>query len=309
MKRWALTFGAVVSLAGSACVEMGQVQVEIPLSVAGTATPKVRGQGEVELELFSAQLAFGPLYLCPGVSAGDLCETARAEWLQSTVVDLLSPQPREVGKIAGTSGVVQSWMYDLGLSSQLSQSKPAVLDAAKRLGGYSLVLRGRAVIDGLTLPFSASVAAQQSEDTEIGVPVVRKSLSDPFFRDLGVGKDALLVRFDPGVLLASLDLRSYVERKQCAEGAPTILCDGTLQRTCEESTEVSVVDCAAANQVCIAGQGCASELVLQPDTVAYRALRTALLSGARPHMQWVEPSPGLAPTSQSYLATSKENSL
>lgn len=303
MKRSAWTWFTALSLALPACVEMGQVQVDIPLSVVGKSTPKLIAPGGVEMELLSAQLAFGPLYLCPGVSAGDLCDTARAEWLQSTVVDLLSPQPREVGRITGTSGMVQSWMYDLGLSSQLSGSKPFVLDAAKRLGGSSLVIKGRAVVDGITIPFSAAVAAQQTEDTEIGVPVVRKSLSDRFSRDLGAEPDALLVRFDVGDLVAGMDLRTFVERKQCGKNAPKVVCDGTVQRICEGATEVSFVDCAAAGQVCIARQGCAAELAIQPDTAAYRALRNALLSGARPKMQWVASAPA---SPQNYLVTSKE---
>lgn len=276
-----------LGLAGG-CVDTGQREVEFPLMLAGTARSQIPAIGG-EVELSTAQMAFGPLFLCPGVTAGDLCETARAQWLESSIIDLLNPEYRVVGKVSGISGPVLSWMYDLGLSSQLSQSKPFVMPAAKKLGGASLIIQGRARVNGYNIPFSASVAAQQTQDTELGVPVVRKSVSETFFRELGVQSDTLMIRFDPLALLAQLDLNTLVGHETCGEGSKGIVCDGMVQRNCDGPNETLKVDCYRQGQVCEPGVGCVNELTVKPESEAYRALRGALLSGARPSLTWASP--------------------
>ena len=74
----------------TACAETSQERVQIPLEVTGTAPAgTVLSLGDVPVTLTRADLAFGPLYLCAGTQAGELCETARLEWLDSVVVDAL----------------------------------------------------------------------------------------------------------------------------------------------------------------------------------------------------------------------------
>ncbi|MGB1698880.1 MAG: hypothetical protein ACPHRO_02925, partial [Nannocystaceae bacterium] len=84
--RWALA----LALFSAGCLDTGQQRAEVPLSVAGTAgAGTVLTEGGVSLSVDRADLAFGPLYLCPGNTAGDLCDVARMEWLDATVVDTL----------------------------------------------------------------------------------------------------------------------------------------------------------------------------------------------------------------------------
>lgn len=280
---------ALAVIGQSSCIDMGQEPVEFPLLLAGTAPTQINlPSGQIELS--SAQVAFGPLYLCAGASAGDLCEVSRAEWLGTAVVDILSPTPVLAGNITGTSGPVLSWMYDLGISSQLSASKPFVLPAAQRLGGKSLIVKGRARVDGQEIPFSVAVAVEQTEDTELGIPVVRKSVSDRFFRELGAESDALLVRFDPAALFATSNLKSLLSREQCSPDGAALVCDGLIARRCNAGVELEKIDCAAQGLVCAKGKGCVQEIELEPSSELYRVLRTAMLSGARPRMEWVSPS-------------------
>lgn len=274
-----------IGLSGG-CIDMAQAPVEFPLMVAGTAQRSVElPSGQVELT--SAQVAFGPLYLCAGASAGDLCEVARAQWLGTTVVDMLAPTPVLAGNVEGNSGTVLSWMYDLGISSQLSQSKPFVLEAAKQLGGVSLRVRGRARVEGLEIPFVAAVAVEQTQDTELGIPVVRKSVSDRFFRDLGAAPDTLLVRFSPAALFATSDLNTLVQHEQCTPQSEALVCDGTIARSCQDGAQLTQTDCAVQGQVCAKGKGCVTELEIDPESEFYRVMRGSMLSGARPSMEWI----------------------
>lgn len=281
---------ALVAVSGAACVETAQNRTGVPLLVAGTDTPQaVIAVGEVPITIARADLAFGPLYLCAGATAGALCDTARLEWLEAVVVDTTAAEPKPAGTLVGTTGNVQSWMYDLGISSQLARAEPFVLEAAQELGGASLVVAGSALVEAIELPFVASVPIQQTEDTEPGVPVVRKSTSDPFFRDIGVGETGLVVRFDPAVWVRALDFRPYVAADVCAPTAPAIVCDGTLERRCKGDTELSNRDCSELEQVCLPDQGCAERLSIEPGTEAYRSLRNAIVSGRRPSFEWTSP--------------------
>jgi len=88
-------------------------------------------------------------------------------------------------------------MFDYGITSLLTEKAPQVLPAARELGGVSLVLEGLAVISGTEVPFSARVIVQQSDSTERGVQVVRKSSSDVFSGDVTLDSEALEVQFDP----------------------------------------------------------------------------------------------------------------
>ncbi len=202
--RCAPLLGLVLVTAG--CIDTGQAEVSFPLRVAGVAG---RDRGETpdgwSIELAQAQLAFGPLYLCPGFTAGALCERARMEWVDSTVVDALDPDPRDAGSLDGVTGFVRSWMFDLGITSLLTEQTARVLPSAESLGGNSVRIEGVATRDGTSIPFSIALAIQQSDDTEIGVSVVRKSTSDTFEHDITESDTGLTVRFDPIGWLTGVD--------------------------------------------------------------------------------------------------------
>jgi len=278
---------ALTALLTAGCADTGQDRANVPLFVAGTdVSQPMTALLDVPVTIDRADLAFGPLYLCAGATAGDLCEVARVEWLGTVVVDLTTAAPAEAGELTGVTGPVQSWMYDLGISSQLTRSEAYILDAARELGDTSLVLEGSAVVDGIPVPFSASVPVLQTEDTELGVPVVRKSSSESFFQDIDASEAGLLVRFDVTAWVRGIDFTPSVSRDVCAVDGPDLICDGTLERTCDADTELSVRDCADDAEVCIPNQGCRSRWVIEDGSEAFRALRNALLSGQRPTFTW-----------------------
>ncbi|MDD9944657.1 MAG: hypothetical protein OXU20_26665 [Myxococcales bacterium] len=269
------------------CAGTGQDRTHLSLFVAGTdvSEPAV-AVGDVAITIERADLAFGPLYLCAGATAGDLCDTARLEWLETVVVDTTAPEPALAGELFGTTGPVQSYMYDLGISSQRTGTEPYVLDAASDLEGASFVVEGRAVVNGIRLPFEASIPVQQTADTELGVPVVRKSTSEPFFRHVDMDEHGLAVRFDSAAWLRGIDFRSFVATDTCTTGGPAIACDGSVERTCQGGSQVSSRDCDELAQVCLPAQGCAERLIIERDSEAYRSLRNALVSGGRPSFEW-----------------------
>lgn len=235
------------------CAEIPQDRASVPLYLAGTdLSEPIVAAGDVPVVVERADLAFGPLYLCAGANSGDLCETARLEWLETAVVDATDSAPASAGELHGVTGTVRSWMYDLAISSQLTRGAPFVLDAAAELGGASLVLEGRARVDDTELEFRAAVPIQQNDDTEIGVSVIRKSTSEAFFRDVRADESGLLVRFDPTAWVRGIDFRSYAPDDRCDEGE----------------------------------EGCAQPLTFEPDSQAYRSVRIALVSGVRPTFQW-----------------------
>ena len=187
-------------LFGCAPVEQSQEYGEIPLKVKGTPVDDVElDEGRFKVE--RADLAFGPLYLCSGLQAGHLCETARLEYLDSQVIDLLNEQEVSLGKLTGMSGLVRSWMYDLGIVSTFTQSRPVVLESAKELDGHSFVLEGLLTFQNREIPVKISVVMSQTESTEQGVPLVRKSQSEFFEYSitkkevLGQNQKAMLVQF------------------------------------------------------------------------------------------------------------------
>lgn len=253
--RWVIVLGfALGACALGACASTGQSSVELPLYVAGTAvTAPVLSVGGVEVSLDRAELAFGPFYLCAGFQAGELCDTARLEWLESVVVQATDPTPQLAGQLRGVSGTVRSWMYDLGITSLLTQQDPLVLAAAAALGGASLQLEGRALLPVGELTFRAAIPVQQSDSTELGVPVVRKSGSDRFEHEVQRGEAGLLVRFEAASWLSGVDFRVYAGEGQCSPGA-----------------------------------GCPQSVTVEAGSQAYRSLSNALVAGRRPAFEWGE---------------------
>lgn len=238
------------------CGEVAQQRVDIPLFVSGTSlSQELRTQDDLSVELMSAQLAFGPLYLCAGERAGDLCETARLEWLETTVIDGLASIPREVGRLKGLSGQVRSWMFDLGISSQYTRSTPYILPAAKELGGASIKLELRVQLEDHPLRIIAALPLQQTEETELGVPIIRKSDSEHFEHDVHAGDQGLLVRIDPSLWVKSINIGSILVDLGCD--------DATLECELPEQYEI------------------------QAGSRTYRGLRNSVLSSARPILDWV----------------------
>lgn len=180
----------------SGCGEAPQAEHTLEL-VARSQEPGVIVLADgAEVTLTRAEVAFGPLYLCPGTTAGEACDVARFEWRDSAVVDLLDDTDQPLGELIGVTGSVHSWMFDYGITSLLTADEPFVSDAARALGGVSLRLEGTALVSGSAISFSLDVRVAQGADVERGVQVVRKSSADDFDDDVTLDSEHLNVAFD-----------------------------------------------------------------------------------------------------------------
>ncbi|MFO7563757.1 MAG: hypothetical protein R6X02_14020 [Enhygromyxa sp.] len=284
MRRWV----ACSSLLALACVDVGVAPVEVPLYLAGTASDDpIAGKGGAQIELERAELAFGPIYLCAGAQAGDLCDAAQLEWLDALVIDVLAPAPVEAGELRGSEGTVRSWMFDLGIVSLLTQKHPLVLPAAEQLGGASLRLEGRATLEGVVIPFALALAVQQEDATETGVPVIRKSGSESFSHEVGPDEPGLLIRFDARPWVTQIDFAALLEDRSCALAGPELVCAGQTEQRCDaEGNVVELRDCAALEQVCVGERGCVEIVEFTPDSQGYRAVRNQVVAGPRPAFTW-----------------------
>ena len=271
---------AVLLLAG-ACIDTGAEPVAVPLSLAGTdVSGPVMARDGVPVELERADLAFGPLTLCAGLQAGDLCGSALAEWTESAVIDTLDPSPREVGELTGISGSARSYMYDLGYVSALVSTEPLELEAAASLGGASLVLEGVATFDGRAIPFSLRSVYTQPPEVERGIPIVRSSGANGFALELDGATPPLTIRFDPARWLTTADFRTLVQDTECTRDG-TVVCAGALERRCEPGAPVER-DCAALGQVCAPNVGCVERVEVPAGSQIAGAVRDAILAGAAP---------------------------
>lgn len=203
------------------CLETGVDDVRIPLRLAGTALEApfpVRSDWQVELE--QAELAFGPLTLCAGARSGGFCDTARAEWLGSVVVDVLSAEPVPAGELIGSGGMVRSSMYDLGFVSSLTQRQALVLPAAEALGGTSVRVLGRAVRDSVGIRFTADVRIADADGMASGFPAIRHASTPDQVRDLGEPGLSLTVRFDARTWLENVDFDGLLASDACQPECP-----------------------------------------------------------------------------------------
>lgn len=280
--------GLTLALALAGCAATGQEDVTVPLFVGGTAIEApIEGRDAASIVLQRAELAFGPLYLCAGTQAGDLCETARLEWLDAVVVDALDPEAHEIGELDGISGPVRSWMYDLGFASLLTEPEPLALPATDALGRASVRIEGIATVGAIALPFSASVRVRAEEETEAGVPIVRKSTGDAFEHDVQPGDPGLLVRFDPAAWVADIDFATLVSNEGCEPGGPIVACAGTVESQCDADGDVLVErDCASGGEICVSGLGCSASLEITDGAPAAFSIRNQLVAGARPIFEW-----------------------
>jgi hypothetical protein len=270
------------------CVDSGPTEIEVPLYVAGTAIEgAIAGQDGAQIELDRAELAFGPIYLCAGTQAGELCETARLEWLDAIAFDVRDPTAIEAGPLRGLEGTVRSWMFDLGIVSLLTQEDPLLLPAAEQLGDASLRLEGRADVDGVVIRFSVKLVVQPEQGTELGVPVIRKSNSEVFEHELDAGEPGLLIRFDAAPWVAEIDFAGLLEAGSCAAAGPELVCAGQTEQRCDaDGNLLESRDCAAIEQVCVRALGCVAEVEFEADSQGYRAVRNQVVAGPRPQFEW-----------------------
>lgn len=198
---------------------------DIELRVAGSRASAIAGRDGWTIELETARVAFGPLTLCPGRSAGEFCETARGEWVDAVVVDALEPRAKRAGYVVGTAGPVLSFMYDYGIVSLLTRNTPYITDAARELDGNSIALRGCATKLGQEVCFTSSAPVAQTNQTERGVPVVRvgglRGLTDL------TQISRLTVTFDPASWVSTIDFDAVAQEFECEERCDVELMPGS----------------------------------------------------------------------------------
>ena len=158
----------------ASCIDTGVGLVERPLAVEVVSGTTFDGRDGFDITLDVAELAFGPFYLCPAPQAGDLCDLARAESLDTVIIDATESGTREIGVLQGTSGTVRSAMWSYGRTWPLTASTPE--------GPTSLRLVGSASRDDLSVPFDWSIdldpvlagqvliRAASSIDADLGAP-------------------------------------------------------------------------------------------------------------------------------------------
>lgn len=275
------------ALATTACgPESVQEPVSFPLWVAGSGQVHLETESGFDVILERADLAFGPLYFCAGFSSGQHCETARLQWLETTVVDTLDRDPKRAGSLEGVTGPIRSWMYDLGISSSLTAREPVVLSAAEQLGGVSIALRGHVFTERAKLAFTARVALQSGENSELGVPIVRKSTNERFTHEVTAEERGLLVRFDSSPWLRAIDFDRRLAPAPCRVGRERGCADDAAL-TCDSATgEVLETQPCTSEQLCLEDVGCTDHFDATTHGVALRALRQALESDSRPAFEW-----------------------
>lgn len=187
---------ALLCVLGIGCtMDTGQGLVEIPVSVRGTDAAEFAGEDGWTITLDRADVAFGPLTLCASINPGDACESARAEMLETVVIDAVDPLTHEVGALRGSEGTVRSLMHDYGVSWLLTQTAPAPID------GASLVASGHASRGTDVVLFDARITIAPSR---AGLVVVRRSLADGEEQTL-TADSRLTVVVDPRPWFAQID--------------------------------------------------------------------------------------------------------
>lgn len=147
-------FGAL-ALALSGCGDTIGETVELPLTARGVQETSF-SSGSWQITFDRAEVAFGPLYLCPAsVPSDELCETALLELTETASVDALDPSPQDLPPLRGTTGTVRSALWDYGISWPLTFSGPTANAGAPR--GHSARFSGQASDGARTLFFEADV--------------------------------------------------------------------------------------------------------------------------------------------------------
>jgi hypothetical protein len=283
-----LSLLACLGLAPS-CATSAQEPIELELRAAGVAVESVTLPGGSLVRPTRAALVVGPVYLCSGASAGELCDTARAESLDATAIDALSAEGTSLAPLVGASGTARSYMYDHGYSSLLTEREPFAWPATGELEGASLWLEGAATLvyaPGVVsreIPFRLLVTVETSEELERGQPVVRKSASEPFEHELSSSSERLTLRFDAAPWFGALVPSELGEDASCAGATTGIRCAKDVALDCATGGRT---DCAADSLFCAPEAGCVPRVELSEESASYRAVLGALVAGERPRFEW-----------------------
>jgi hypothetical protein len=148
---------------------------------------------------------------------------------------------------------------------------------------------GVATVGGAPLPFRATFPIAQTDETEVGVPVVRSPPGAAETHEVSGEEEALRVTFDPAPWVQDIDFMALVGVVPCAPGGPPLTCLGDEEQTCDDQGNLmDTRDCAALGQRCVLDLGCVEELQLDPESQGGRSVRTQIVAGPIPDFQWIE---------------------
>ena len=147
----------VLLLPCAACGDTGQERVTIEVIGRGVAETSVTTLDGWQITLEVAEIGIGPVYLCATAAASvDLCPSAVAEFAETATIDALDSGDQALGIGDGLSGeTARSLMLDYAIPWRTTQTRPQASSGAP--GGRSARFEGRAIKDGVTIPFIAEV--------------------------------------------------------------------------------------------------------------------------------------------------------
>jgi hypothetical protein len=153
--------------------------------------------------------------------------------------------------------------------------------------GIPLGILGAIAGVGILLKLTQGIVSQLIADAEQGMPLVRKGGSDVFFHEITGSDEALSMYFDPRPWLAQVDFDAFTEVATCGESDRVLVCSGSVEQHCAAHGAVeSERDCAERDEICVPDHGCMAHARFEVGGQAWRALRNALTTGARPRFVW-----------------------
>lgn len=201
LKMWPL---GLVGLLATSCIDSGQERTSFLLSANGSPIDgPIAARNDWQIELDTANLAFGPFYLCASRTADTLCDIAQAEWLDSVIIDALNAEPAALGEVLAIEGTIRSYMYDLGYSWPNDQSAPTATAAGANLGA-SVQLSGIAYRDDITIPFSALVSTASNTAGSVTFS------SQSSYHTITSAEPGLLLTFDPSLWVDDVDFDVFL---------------------------------------------------------------------------------------------------
>ncbi len=202
MRHW-IAICAFVTLTGCA-LETGADELALPVIAGGSEAREtliLESADGWSLDIEEARVAFGALYLCASEMAGDFCEVARGEMLETIVIDGLAA-PEEVATLFVESADVRSLMFDLGIRHELRETDPVTLSPLPE--GASVLLRGNASREDRVEPFEF---AFRIEPLQAGTTTVRRSMET----HTPAATDQLLVELNLANLVREMRFSPYLE--------------------------------------------------------------------------------------------------
>lgn len=207
MTRSVLLF--VTLLCFSACIDSSLTPVTLELRAEAQGEARFDGRDGWQVELTTATLVFGPLYLCPAPQAGDLCDIARAEFLEAATIDALATSAQPLGQLAGVSGVVRSAMWEYGRPWSIAATEAQPLAP----GESSLHVVGVARLGAEERPFDLRI---DIEPARAGVVSVRAA---ELFNTTLTDGQTVVVETDVEAWFAGVDWSLFTEDEEQARQA------------------------------------------------------------------------------------------